>query len=116
MDPLIIAIGAIILGGIVGYYLRYFYALSQRKGIELEVKQLMLGAKEDAQRILDDAKKKAEEKSVEFRNEERKKEANLKEKEERLIKKEGLLDGRQADIDKEAENLKLKIEDVKKIR
>jgi ribonuclease Y len=116
MDPLIIGIGAIILGGVVGYYLRYYYALSKRKGMELEVKQMILGAKEEAQRIIDDAKKKADEKLVELRNEERKKEASLKEKEERLIKKESLLDARQAEIDKEADDLKTKIEEIKKIR
>jgi len=116
MNSLLIGIGAVILGGIVGFYLRYFYALSKRKGIEIEVKQLLLGAKEEAQRILDEAKKKAEEKMAELREEEKKKEETFRETQERLIKKEGLLDARQAEIDKETERLKLKVEEIKKVK
>jgi len=116
MNQLLITIGALILGGVVGYYLRYFYALSKKKGIELEVKQLLLSAKEEAQRITDESKKKAEDKINEVREEEKKKETGLKEKEERLIKKEGLLDARQTELDKEEENIKLKIEEIKKIK
>jgi ribonuclease Y len=84
--------------------------------MELEIKQIMLGAKEDAQKILDEAKKKAEDQMNEQKKEEKKKEEEWKHTEHRLIKKEELLDGRQIEIDKEVENIKLKVDEIKKIK
>ena len=84
--------------------------------MELEIKQVMLGAKEEAQRVVDEAKKKAEEKTEESQVEAKKKEVEWKETEHRLIKKEELLDARQVEIDREVENIKLKVEEVKKVK
>ena len=109
-------IAGIALGAGVGYYLRIIISQGKRGSIELEVKQMMVGAKEEAQRILDESKKKAEERSEELKEEEKKKEVEFKRTEERLIKKEELLDARQVEIDKEIENIKLKVEDIKKVR
>ncbi len=107
---------ALIAGVGVGYYLRLIISLGKKGSMELEIKQIMLGAKEEAQRIVDDAKKKAEEKLEESQTEFKKKEVEWKETEHRLIKKEELLDARQVEIDREVENIKLKVEDVKKIK
>jgi ribonuclease Y len=109
-------IAGIALGAGIGYYLRIIISQGKRGSIELEVKQMMVGAKEEAQRILDESKKKAEERSEELKEEEKKKEVEFKRTEERLIKKEELLDARQVEIDKEVENIKLKVEDIKKVR
>jgi ribonuclease Y len=84
--------------------------------MELEIKQIMLGAKEEAQRVLDEAKKKAEEKAEEVQLESKKKEEEWKQTEHRLIKKEELLDARQVEIDREVENIKIKVEEVKKVK
>ncbi len=84
--------------------------------MELEIKQMMLGAKEEAQRVVDDAKKKAEEVTAEAQEQARIKEEELKQTEHRLIKKDELLDARQLEIDKEIENIKIKVEDVKKVK
>ncbi len=84
--------------------------------MELEIKQMMLGAKEEAQRVVDDAKKKAEEIQNESQKQATQKEEELKQTEHRLIKKDELLDARQLEIDKEIENIKLKVEDIKKIK
>ena len=84
--------------------------------MELEIKQMMLGAKEEAQRVIDDAKKKAEEVINESQKVASTKEEELKQTEHRLIKKDELLDARQLEIDKEIENIKIKVEDVKKIK
>jgi ribonuclease Y len=113
-----ILLGAVVLflGVSIGYYLRLIIALGKKRSIEIDIKQMMVGAKEEAQKITDEAKKKAEARLVELREEERKREEELKETEKRLVKKDELLDARQSEIDKEVENIKIKVEEIKKIQ
>jgi ribonuclease Y len=113
---ILLIVGALIFGLLLGYYLRLVISLGKKGSMELEIKRMMFGAKEEAQRILDDARKKTEYKIEELHGEEKEKEIEFKEKEARLIKKETLLDTRQVEIDKEVENIKLKIDEVKKVR
>ncbi len=113
---IIISIAALLVGVGVGYYLRLIISLGKKGSMELEIKQMMLGAKEEAQRVVDDAKKKAEEIQSESQKQATQKEEELKQTEHRLIKKDELLDARQLEIDKEIENIKLKVEDIKKIK
>lgn len=100
----------------LGYYLRMIVSLGQKGSMELEIKTMLVAAKEEAQRILDGAKQKAEEKDAELRELEKEKGEEFKKTETRLIKKEELLDARQVEIDKEVENIKLKVEEVKRIK
>jgi len=113
-----IILGALtlLLGVGIGYYLRLIIALGKRRSIEIDIKQMMVGAKEEAQRIVDEAKKTAETKLAEIKGEEKKREQEFKDTEKRLIKKDELLDARQADINKEVENIKSKVEEIKKIQ
>ena len=115
---IIMLIGAValLLGVAIGYYLRVIIALGQKRSIEIDIKQMLVGAKEEAQKITDEAKKKSEGKLAELKEEEKKKEAEFKDTEKRLIKKDELLDARQTEIDKEVENIKLKVEEVKKVQ
>jgi len=115
---IIIIAGSVILvvGAALGYYLRVIVALGKRRSIEIDIKQMMVGAKEEAQKIVDEAKKESEGKLEVYKEEERKKEGEFKEREKRLLKKDEFLDARQLEMDKEAENLKGKIEEVKKIQ
>lgn len=109
--------GVVLLLGVgVGYYLRVIVALGKRKSIEIDIKQMLVGAKEEAQRITDEANTKAEKRLVELKEEEKKHEQEFKETEKRLIKKDEFLDIRQVEINKEAENIKLKVEEIKKIQ
>jgi ribonuclease Y len=116
MITAIIAIIALLLGAAIGYYVRLIRSLGQKGSIELEIKEMLVSAKEEAGRILDEAKKKAEEKESKLRDLEKEKEEKFKETEKRLIKKEELLDARQVEIDREVENMKLKIEEIKKVK
>jgi len=106
----------LIIGAALGYYLRVIVALGKRRSIEIDIKQMMVAAKEEAQKVIDTAKKESEEKSAEQKEEDKKKEQEFKETEKRLIKKDEFLDARQVEIDKEAENIKEKIEEVKKVQ
>jgi ribonuclease Y len=116
MITIIVAIAALALGTGIGYYLRMIKSLGQKGSIELEIKEMLVGAKEEASRIVDEAKKKADDKERELRDLEREKDDKFKETEKRLIKKEELLDTRQIEIDREVENIKTKIEEIKKIK
>ena len=113
---IIISVATLLVGVGVGYYLRLIISLGKKGSMELEIKQIMLGAKEDAQKIVDGAKKKAEEHLDELNKESKKKEEEWKQTEGRLIKKEEMLDNRQVEIDKEVEKIKLKIEEVKRVK
>jgi ribonuclease Y len=113
---IIMLIGAValLLGVGIGYYLRVIIALGQKRSIEIDIKQMMVGAKEEAQKIVEEAKKKSETRLAEIKEEEKNREQEFKETEKRLIKKDELLDARQVEIDKEVENIKIKVEEVKK--
>jgi len=113
---IIIGVAVLLLGVGIGYYLRLIIALGKRRSIEIDIKQMMIGAKEEAQKITDEAKKLSETKLAELREEEKKKENEFKETEKRLIKKDEFLDVRQLEVDREIENVKVKVEEVKKIQ
>ncbi|MFA5095560.1 MAG: ribonuclease Y [Candidatus Paceibacterota bacterium] len=113
---ILIGVGVLLLGAGIGYYLRMVVALGKRKSIEIDIKQMLVGAKEEAQKLIDEAKNKVEKRLAELKEEEKKKEEEYKETEKRLIKKDEFLDARQVEINKETENIKLKVEEVKKIQ
>ncbi|ETB64054.1 TPA: ribonuclease Y [Candidatus Nomurabacteria bacterium] len=113
---IIISATALVVGALVGYYLRLIISMGKKGSMELEIKQIMLKAKEDAQKVVDEGKKKAEEHIEASNKETKKKEEEWKQTENRLIKKEEMLDNRQLDIDKEVERIKQKIEEVKKVK
>lgn len=109
--------GTATLAGIIfGYFLRWIITLGKKGSMELTIKQTILEAKDQAQKIIDHAGVQAEEILKEVKEKEKEKESELKKKEERLVKKEDLLDKRQVDIDQELENLKTKTEEIKQIR
>jgi len=110
-------IGIAALGGVAfGYFLRWIISLGQRGSMELEIKKTMLAAKEEAQKITEEAEKKASIRLEDLKKEEKEKDIKYKKTEERFIKKEELLDKRQSDIDDEVENIKKKIEEIKEIK
>jgi ribonuclease Y len=99
-----------------GYFLRWIISLGRKGSMELDIKQMMLDAKEQATRIVTEAETKAEESLKEARSEIKEREEKITKTEERLIKKEDFLDKRQVDIDKETEGIKLKIAEIKTLK
>jgi ribonucrease Y len=112
MGPYLALFLGLALGAGLGYALRIFIALSQKKSIELDLKQMTLDAKAQAQKIIEEAEAKAESKLEEIKKEEKETEAELKKHQERLIKKEELLDTRQRDLDHDADELKEREEKI----
>ncbi len=113
---LIIAGFAALVGGIVGYFLRWLVSLGKKGSVELKIKQMMLEAKDEANSIIAEAEEQAKKELEESRNEIKEKETTIKKTEERLVKKEELLDRRQTDIDEEAEAIKEKIAEIRAIK
>ncbi len=105
-----------LLGIAIGYFLRLIISLGKKGSVELDIRRMMLEADEKAKKVVIDAETKSVEIMKEIKNETKEKEEKFKITEDRLIKKEGLLDQRQADIDKEVENIKQKIVEIKEIR
>jgi ribonuclease Y len=110
---LVITVGVFIIGIGLGYIVRQIVARFQKRSLETDVKELMLRAKEDATRISEDAERKIESRMAELRHTEREYELEFKQVKDFFVKKEGMLDARQADMDREYDDLKKKIEDVR---
>ncbi|HEY4502511.1 MAG TPA: ribonuclease Y [Candidatus Paceibacterota bacterium] len=111
---LLILVG--LIGTAFGYFLRWIISLGKRGSMELEIKQMMLEAREEAKRIREEADTRAGVIVEERKHELKEREDHIKKNEDRLIKKEEFLDTRQLDIDKEIENVKQKVEEIKEIR
>ena len=105
-----------VAGVAVGYYLRYLITLGKKGSMELEVKEMLLAAKEEAKKITADAEKKANEVAEAKRLEIKEREDKNRQTEDRLIKKEDLLDKRQIDIDKEVDLIKQRAAEIRAIR
>lgn len=105
-----------LIGIALGYYLRLIISLGKKGSMELEIKEMLLGAKEEANKITVEAESKAEQLLEDARKEIKEKEEKIKHSEARLNKKEDLLDKRQTDLDQEVESVKEKIAEVKHIK
>lgn len=84
--------------------------------MELEIKEMLLSAKEEAKKITLDAEAKAVKLLEDGRKEIKEKEDKVNQTESRLIKKEEFLDRRQTDLDKEVESVKARVSEIKAIR
>lgn len=113
---LVLLVVAGLIGTGFGYFLRWIIALGKRGSMELEIKQMMLEAREEAKKITAEGEHRAEKEVQKKLGELKEKEKKTQQTEDRLIKKEELLDKRQLDIDTEVEKIKQKISEVKEIR
>jgi ribonucrease Y len=107
---------AALVGVALGYFVRFLVTQGKRGSVELEIRQMLLEAKDEAKRITSEAERRAADMIEDARAEGKEKEGKLKKTEDRLIKKEELLDKRQTDIDTEVESIKAKIVEVRLIK
>ena len=105
-----------VVGVAIGYYLRLIISLGKKGSMELEIKEMLLSAKEEAKKITLDAEAKATKALEDARKDSREKEDKINQTESRLIKKEEFLDKRQTDLDKEVELVKTRVAEIKAIR
>ena len=95
-----------------GYLLRLLISLGKKGSMELDIKQMELSSKEEAQRIILEAEARGEEIIQKTQREFKEREERTKKTEDRLVKKEEFLDKRQLDLDKESEIAKKKISEI----
>ncbi len=98
MNPFLLAVGMLLAGGIIGYSIRAVIFILRKNSLELAVGERLMHAKEQAQKIIDEAKDLGKQKDHDF-----------KITEDRLIKKETLLDLRQSDLDLRANSIEQKL-------
>lgn len=103
---LVVAIAAGVTGTALGWFLRFITALGRKGSAELEIKEMIISAREDAEKILQEAKTVAEDREQQSREQIKKEEERLEKNEDRLARKEALLDQRQIDLDREEDILK----------
>lgn len=103
-------------GIVIGYIFRWLYGLSQKGSLEVEVKQVLFNAREEAKRITAEAEDTA--KAAQSAAEEAIKEKEEKQTraEERVFKREEALDKKQGELDREIEGVKNRIEEIKGIK
>ena len=105
-----------VVGVAVGYYLRLIISLGKKGSMELEIKEMLLAAKEEAKKITVEAESKTGQAAEQARKEIKEREEKIRQTEDRLVKREDLIDKRQADLDKEVEMIKTRVAEIKTIR
>src|ERR1035437_1760741 len=119
VSKLVVLICAVIAGLIglgIGYYLRFVISLGKKGSMELEIKEMLLAAREEAKKITADAEAKTGQIAEQARKEIKEKEEKNRQTEDRLVKREDLIDKRQSDLDKEVELIKMRVAEIKAIR
>lgn len=113
---LIIILLAAVAGVAFGYYLRYIIAAGRKGSIELEIKRMMLEAKEQVKKLEEEAEKKREQQKQDADRELKEKGDFVKRSESRILDREAFLDKRQQDLDRDVEQVKAKIEEVHAVK
>jgi len=107
---------AALLGGALGYVFRLLSVGARRNSIEVEVKRMLIDARESAEKITAEAEGAAREKIALAEATALEKEEKITRAEDRVFKREEALDKKQAELDTEIVAVKNKIEEVKTIK
>lgn len=103
------------LGGIIiGYFLHQLITLRQKTSAEVKIKQILLDAKDKAQKAVEEATQKAEKILGDAKQEEKTAVLQARKLEERALQKEALLDQQKNNLEKEKQDFYEKIEKLKK--
>jgi ribonuclease Y len=94
------------VGGILGWFLRMLVTLGRRGSVELEIKEMMLAAREAAERVVGEGERAAQDVLRESRAEAKKSADRIAEREDRLAAREASADRQREDLDARADELK----------
>jgi len=100
----------------IGYTFRLLYARGQKNSIEVEIRQILINAREDAKNITAEAEGKAREMRDAAEAELKEKNEKVTRAEDRIFKREEALDKKQIELDREIEGVKGRIEEIKAIK
>ena len=112
----IIFLLALFAGVSLGYFVRVILARFQKRSLETNVQEILLKARTDAQKLITDAELRADKTLAESRELERSREKEFGKTKEHLERREQTLDKRQSDLNRDYENMKTKIEEVRSIK
>src|SRR3989344_2023648 len=115
-SPWLAALVSVLIGTVIGYILRQIVAQYKKNSLEVEVKKILLNAKDQATQTIDEAKKKAETIQEQSRQENKERESQLRKLEEKVLEKDEAIEKRRRGFDDDVEALKKKVEEIKKIR
>lgn len=107
------SIVAVVLGLAAGYLTRHLWAARQSNSIEQKTKSKLEAAEEKSKKVIIEAESKAAELLAEIRKEERDQKAQLGNLENRLLRREEILDKKLLSLGSEENNLKAKSEELK---
>ena len=124
MNPNIVLVaGGLLLGVILGYFLRIWTALRRKNSIEFKAQEELEKAKAESKEVVLAAKDKAAAILSDVQKEERERKNDVRRLEERLQKKEDLLEKQRAETEtlsekkrEELENLKKAEEEIKELK
>ena len=103
-------------GAVIGFVFRWLLVSARKGSIEVEVKHILLDAREEAKKITAGAEEKAKDILVSLETTLAEKEEKVTRQEERVFKREEALDKKQGELDSEIQAVKGKIEEVKNIK
>jgi len=103
-------------GAVIGFVFRWLLVLSRKGSIEVEIKQILLDAREESKRITEEAAARAKEVVATSESSIAEKEEKIARQEERVFKREEALDKKQGELDSEIQAVKGRIEEVKQIK
>ncbi|HXF44068.1 MAG TPA: ribonuclease Y [Candidatus Paceibacterota bacterium] len=107
-----LGLGILVLGLVVGYFVRRTVALNQVSSLEHKAKEKLEAAESEAKEIILSAKSEAAEIIEEAQKEERERKQELRRLEERLQNKEDSLDKEKADLESREEAIRKEMERV----
>ncbi len=110
MNETFLAFAMLAGGALLGYSIRAAMFLIKKNSLELTVSERLMHARKQAQKIVDEAHEKKEQLLSELKGIEKEKEEEFHTTEERLLKKESLIDERQRELDERALTLDQKSE------
>ena len=103
---LIIATAAGIAGIALGWFLRFITALGRKGSAELEIKEMLISAREESEKIIREATNEVKENTKKSSEKIEGDAGRLQKMEDRLARRETILDKRQIDLDEEEEEIK----------
>jgi len=109
---LIIAMAAGLTGIAIGWFLRFIISLGKKGSMELEIKEMLLGAKEEVDIITSEAEQQAQEIIKEAKKEAKDVEEKADRIESRIIAKEDAIEARQKEIDKDEHTVREEIQKI----
>src|SRR3989344_2606557 len=84
-SPVPVALVSVLVGIVLGYILRQVMAQYKKNSLEVEVKKILLDAKDQAVKTLDEAKKKSEEVLEQSKKETKEREGQIRKLEEKVL-------------------------------